>query len=116
MHAGIWGTLGAIGGLAFAIGLGSTHRLRLVLLGLTGACLATAIYEVLGAVLDADALTTDPISKTWFTRMTARMLVALGTAAAISLSQFPGTEPKKTAKSKDSRLESKTGSPTSDPE
>jgi hypothetical protein len=115
MHALFWGALGAVGGLAFAIGLGSRHRLRLAFVALLGACLGTAIFEVLGATLDLMASTTDPISKTWLTRLIARVLVAMGTSAAISVSGFPGTEPAKTAEPKVSRHASETETPLTIP-
>ena len=69
MHAMIWGSLVRIGGLAFGIGLGHGHRVRLLFLALVAACLGTAAYEVIGALLDPLALTSDPISKTWTTRL-----------------------------------------------
>jgi hypothetical protein len=86
MHALMWGTLGAVGGLAFAIGLGPGHRLRSLLFALVGACVGTAVYEVIGAAVDPLALTSDPVSKTWRTRLMARLLVAIAVGATISLS------------------------------
>jgi hypothetical protein len=96
MHAMIWGTLGAIGGLAFGIGLGPGHRLRSLLFAFVGACMGTALFEVIGAVIDPLALTSDPVSKTLRTRLLARMLVALAVGIAICLSvrssrPVPGT-------------------------
>jgi hypothetical protein len=88
MHATIWGSLGAVGGLAFGLGLGSERRLRLIFVALLGACLGTALYEVLGVMIDPLADTSDLISRTWRTRLIARLLVALGAGAAIGLSSF----------------------------
>jgi hypothetical protein len=85
MHATLWGPLGAVGGLAFGVGLASGNRGRLILLALLGACLGAALYEVLGAMIDPLAETTEPMSGTWPTRLIARLLVALGTGGAISL-------------------------------
>jgi hypothetical protein len=86
MHEILWGPLGAIAGLAFGIGLGPGYRLRSLLYALVGACMGTALYEVIGAALDPLALTSDPVSKTLRTRLLARMLVALAVGMAIALS------------------------------
>src|SRR4029077_1615449 len=86
MHEILWAPLGAIAGLAFGIGLGPGHRLRSLLYALVGACMGTALYEVIGAALDPLALTSDPVSKTLRTRLLARMLVALAVGMAIALS------------------------------
>ena len=51
IHSGMWALLGAAGGLAFAIGLGDRGRIGpAVIGGFLGACVATLIYEVTGAV------------------------------------------------------------------
>jgi len=89
MHAAIWGPIGAAAGLAFGIGLGKGHRLRSLLYGLIGAVTGTAVYEVLGAAIDPMALTSAPISKTWTTRLLARLLVALGVGLTLALSIAP---------------------------
>ena len=86
MHSLLWGTLGAVGGLAFGIGLGRGHLLRSLVFALVGACVGTAIYEVIGAAIDPLALTSDPISKSWWTRLMARLLVTVGVGMAICLS------------------------------
>jgi hypothetical protein len=102
MHATIWGSLGAVGGLAFGLGLGSERRLRLIFVALLGACLGAALYEVLGAMIDPLADTSDLISRTWRTRLIARLLVALGAAAAIGLSSFAARATPRTAGSQGS--------------
>jgi hypothetical protein len=71
--------------LAFSIGLRSRHHGRIIFLGLVGACLGAALYEVIGAMIDPLAETSDPISGTWPTRLIARVLVAMGAGGAISL-------------------------------
>jgi hypothetical protein len=86
MHSLLWGTLGAVGGLAFGIGLGPGHRLRSLLFALVGACVGTALYEVIGAAVAPLAKTSDPISTTWLTRLLARMLVAIAVGATLCLS------------------------------
>src|SRR4051794_17953509 len=57
MHSLFWGSLGAVGGLAFGIGMGRGHRMRQFLLAVVAACLGTAAYEVIGALIDPLALT-----------------------------------------------------------
>jgi hypothetical protein len=89
MHTAIWGPIGAAAGLAFGIGLGTGHRLRSSFYGLIGAAVGTAVYEVLGAAIDPMALTSAPISKTWTTRLLARVLVALCVGLTLALSIAP---------------------------
>jgi hypothetical protein len=85
MHALFWGALGAVAGLAFSIGLGTTRRWRWALFGLVGACLGAAVFEIVGAAIDPLALTSEPISTTWSTRLLARLLVGFGTGASLGL-------------------------------
>jgi hypothetical protein len=85
LHSLYWGTLGAVGGLAFAIGSGSSRRGRLALLGFVGACLGAGIYEVVASMIDPLAATTEAVSKSWPTRLLARVLAGLGTGAVIGL-------------------------------
>ena len=87
MHGLIWGLCGAEAGLAFAVGLGGGRR-RLALApaaGLVGAVLGAIAFELAGAGLFPLASTGDPVSTTWASRLTARLLVALATAAAVIL-------------------------------
>jgi hypothetical protein len=86
LHAALWGTLGAVAGLAFAIGRGRPRlALRLVIGGLAGAVVGTLVYEAVGAMADPQGGTADAISATWLTRLLARLLVAIGAAVAIDL-------------------------------
>jgi hypothetical protein len=86
LHATLWGTLGAVAGLAFGIGRGRPSRtLRLVIGGLAGAVVGTIVYDAIGAVAAPLAGTADAISATWSTRLLARLLVAIGAAVAIDL-------------------------------
>ena len=102
MHGLIWGLLGASAGLAFAIGLGKRHLLgRALTAGSIGAVLGAVFLELIGAAFFASAATVKPISETWPTRLLARLLVTIGTAAALMLLSFgprsiggvPGPEP-----------------------
>lgn len=85
MHGTIWGLAGATAGLAFAVGAGSGLR-RIVVamaMGFLGAALGAVAFDLVGAAIFATADTGDPVSTTWPSRLTARMLVALGTALAL---------------------------------
>ena len=85
----IWFLLGAAAGLAFGVGLGTGHRLRSLFYGLVGAVAGAALYEVLGAAIDPMALTSAPISKTWTSRLLARLLVAACVGLMLALSIAP---------------------------
>jgi hypothetical protein len=86
MHGAIWGLLGALAGLAFAIGLGDRSVwVRALIAGFAGALLGAVAFDLIGVVAFPGAMTDDPISRTWVTRLMARLLVAVATAAAVSL-------------------------------
>ena len=62
-HGAIWSTVGAVGGLAFGLGLGGRGRWKATLVGgLTGAAAATVIYEIVGALVFATSKTDLPLS------------------------------------------------------
>ena len=84
-QGGVWCVLGAAGGIALGLGLGSPGlALRAGLGGLLGALGAT-IYEAVGASAFPHDETDQPVSKTWVTRLALRMLVALLAAAGAAL-------------------------------
>jgi hypothetical protein len=88
MHCGIWGLSGAVAGLAFAIGRWSDDRRLFALApvgGFIGAVIGAMAFEVAGAGLFPLAYTGDPVSTDWPSRLTARLLVALATAAGVIL-------------------------------
>jgi hypothetical protein len=86
MHGLIWGLAGAAGGLAFAVGLGQWRLLvRATAAGLVGAVLGAIAFDLAGAGLFPLASTGDPVSTTWPTRLMARLLVTLATAAVVIL-------------------------------
>jgi hypothetical protein len=86
MHGSIWGLLGASAGLAFVVGLGERRLVgRALTAGLVGAVLGAVAFEMIGAVSFTSANTNHPISDTWTTRMMARLLVTMGTAATLML-------------------------------
>jgi hypothetical protein len=83
-HGLIWGLVGASAGSAFAVGLGERRLIgRALTAGLMGAVLGAVAYEMIGAVFFTSANTNYPISETWPTRLMARLLVTIGTAAAL---------------------------------
>jgi hypothetical protein len=89
MHGGIWGAIGAAGGLAFGLGLGGRGQAAKGLLGsLLGALLGTVLYEILGALAFSMSRTDQPAAADWPPRLMARLLVAslaaTGTAMAVA--------------------------------
>jgi len=85
-HALIWGLLGAVAGLAFAIGLGERRLIgKAFMAGLMGAMLGAIIFELIGGTFFPLAGTSHPISATRLTRFMARLLVTIGAAAAVAV-------------------------------
>lgn len=85
-HALIWGLLGASAGLAFAIGLGEWRILGwAVTAGFAGAVVGAVAFELVGGTFFGLAETGNPVSKTWLTRFLARLLVTVGTSAAMAM-------------------------------
>jgi hypothetical protein len=90
-HGAIWSIVGAVGGLAFGLGLGGRGRWKSTLVGgILGAAAATIVYEIVGAVAFATSKTDLPLSTSITTRGMAQLLVAILSAvgAALALSQF----------------------------
>jgi hypothetical protein len=86
MHGLIWGAVGAMAGLAFAIGLGERRLvIHALIVGFAGAVLGAAAFELIGATFFSNAETANAISMTWPTRLMARLLVTIGTAAGLAL-------------------------------
>ncbi|MDR3618357.1 MAG: hypothetical protein P4L85_03330 [Paludisphaera borealis] len=87
LHIVAWGLLGGAAGLAFAYALGKPRRmLHYFVLGFIGAALGTGAFEAVGGILYPLAKTDQPLAAAWQARLLARMLVTIGTAAAIGLS------------------------------
>jgi hypothetical protein len=77
-HGAIWSAVGAIGGLAFGLGLGGQGRWKATLVGgLVGAAAATVVYEIVGALAFASNKTDLPLSSSITTRGMAQLLVAI---------------------------------------
>jgi hypothetical protein len=86
MHVSICGLVGAAAGLAFAVGLGKPRLCgRILAAGLLGAAIGAVAFEMIGAAAFPVAETDEPISKTWLTRLLARILVSLATAVSVVL-------------------------------
>jgi hypothetical protein len=76
-HGAIWSVVGAVGGLAFGLGLGGRGRWKATLVGgLSGAAAATVVYELVGALFFASNKTDLPLSSSSTTRGMALLLVA----------------------------------------
>jgi hypothetical protein len=97
VHGVIWGVAGAAGGLALGLGLNGRWNLiaRLAAGGLVGALLAAFAFEVAGAMLFPEAKTTRPLSLSWESRLMARMLVSLLSAAGAiaAVASLPASKP-----------------------
>jgi hypothetical protein len=91
IHSGIWAACGLAAGIAFGLGLGvgMAQVARSGIGGLIGAALGACIYEITGAMVFADHMTTSPLSLTWSTRLLARLLVA--TLSAVMAAVFVST-------------------------
>ena len=86
MHGTIWGLVGALAGLTFVVGFGERRLwVRALATGFAGALVGAVAFDLIGAVAFPGAMTDDPISRTWGTRLMARLLVTMATAAAVSL-------------------------------
>ncbi len=87
MHGSIWGLAGAAAGMAFAVGLGQPRLLiRSTLAGLAGAIFGAIVFDLIGGILFPLAETGEAISTNWPSRLTARVLVCIATAALVVLS------------------------------
>jgi hypothetical protein len=87
MHAVIWGSLGAIAGLAFGMGLGR-HRLRALVGGVVGGIVGATVYQLLGSLVFPLEETEQPLSKTWWTRAQARLIAGLAMGVAVGWSSI----------------------------
>jgi hypothetical protein len=85
-HGAIWSAAGAIGGLAFGLGIGGRGRWKATLAGgLFGAAAATMIYEIVGALAFATSRTELPLSSSIATRGMAQFLVTTLSAMGVVL-------------------------------
>jgi len=80
-----WSVIGAVAGAAFGIGLGDRNRIVGVLFGgLLGALAGVLVYEMVGALAFPLDGITSPLSKTWGTRLFARLAVTTLASAGVA--------------------------------
>ena len=86
VHGGIWGAAGLAGGLAFGLGLGRgrSSTARAAVGGLVGVLLAAFVFEVTGAMAFPKAATTRPLSLTPGSRLMAKMMASVLSAAGVA--------------------------------
>jgi hypothetical protein len=85
VHGLPWAAVGAVGGLAFGVGLGGRGPAgRGLLGGLLGAVAGAVLYEVIGALAWPDARTVDPIAASWGVRLLAQLLAVMAAAAGVA--------------------------------
>jgi hypothetical protein len=85
VHLGIWCVVGAASGTAFGVGSGSFRVLgQSVIGGITGAAVATLVYDFAGAFLPL-AHTERPLSEIALTRLAASVFLSLSIAVGILL-------------------------------
>jgi hypothetical protein len=93
LHLATWCVVGAVGGLAFGLGLGGRKRwLRTMLGGAIGAGIAIVAYDLIGAILLSTSGTHLPQADTPVARALAQILATIGTAIGSTLA---ANDPKK---------------------
>lgn len=89
-HGATWSTIGAVGGLAFGIGLGGRGRMvRGLVGGLLGGWLGTLLFELIGTAAFPMDRTFRPVPLSWGPRLLARMAVAVCVAIGTALALQP---------------------------
>jgi hypothetical protein len=88
-HVVVCCSIGALGGLAFSIGLGDRKRCGSIILGgLIGAMAGVLVYEVVGSIACPGDGITSPLSNSPSTRLCARLAVTTFAAAGAALGAF----------------------------
>jgi hypothetical protein len=78
IHGGIWMAIGAIGGLAFNVGMSrGRHLLSTVGAACSGAFVAAVFYHLLGGLLILDSSAAEPLASSALLRLLAMLLVAV---------------------------------------
>lgn len=93
VHVGVWGAVGAAGGLGLGLGLGDRRAvLKVVIGGLVGAAIGAVAFEVVGAFAMPAAETSRYVSRTASSRLFARLAVCLPAAAGavMAVLETPG--------------------------
>ena len=84
-HGSIWAAIGAASGLAFAIGLDGHKRVLLGMLGgMLGGFLGAGIYEMVATAAFPFDQTSQPLSLSALSRLTARMCVTVCVALLVA--------------------------------
>jgi hypothetical protein len=90
VHGAIWSSIGAAAGLAFGIGLGGGRKAARALVGgAVGAAIGAVLFELIGGTLFPMSGTTQLVSITWGSRLTARLLVCMATVVGVALAVEP---------------------------
>jgi hypothetical protein len=78
IHGGIWMAIGAIGGMAFSVGMsGGRHLLSAVAAACAGAFVASVLYHLLGGFLVLNSSAAEPLASSAVLRLLAMLLVAV---------------------------------------
>ena len=94
MHASMWAAIGAVGGAAFAIGMGRKSRLRSAIGSATaGALLAAVCFQLIGTCLPLGAGATAPIARWSVVRLMAMLLPIVMIAAGAALGTVDQVRP-----------------------
>lgn len=82
VHGGIWTAIGAVGGLAFGVGIGAGRRIPQAVEGACiGAFFAAVLFHLLSGFFFPDSGFAQPISRESLNRLLARLLVSVLLAA-----------------------------------
>jgi hypothetical protein len=85
VHGLPWAVVGAVGGLAFRIGLGGRARAgRGLVGGLLGAVAGAFLYEMIGALALPSSKILEPVAATWDIRLLAQVLAVIPPAAGVA--------------------------------
>ena len=85
VHGLPWAAVGAVGGLAFGIGLGGRARAgRGLVGGLLGAVAGAFLYEIIGALALPGTKIIEPVAATWGIRLLAQFLAVIPPAAGVA--------------------------------
>jgi hypothetical protein len=90
VNAGIWMAIGAVGGLALAIGMSCARRAPQAVLGAClAACLGAVLFQLLAATLFPESGYAEPIASSSTVRLLAKLLVTVLVAAGAVLAVQP---------------------------
>jgi hypothetical protein len=91
IHGGIWMAIGAVGGSAFALGLGCQRRLHAAIGGAVfGGFFASVLYQTVSASFFPDSQTNGPVGTSSSVRLVAMLSVTLLIAAGAARGSLGG--------------------------